>query len=117
MKTWIRHGFRWSARITGLLLVGLVAVVVAGQGPPNPLHAPPSVQVEFLGLLLVLAGCLAGWRWEGLGGLLVVAGFGAFVVTELAVNGKLPGGAIPLFAVPGVLFLAAFGVGRRARSA
>jgi len=113
MAPWLHLGFRWAARITGLLLVGMVLLFVIGEGPPNPFRQPIPVQVEFFGLFLVLAGCLAGWRWEGVGGVIIVAGFLAFLVTELIANGRPPGGAIPLFVVPGVLNLLSWGLGKR----
>ena len=108
MATWILHGLRWSARITGLLLAGMVLIFVIGEGPPNPFKQPPSVQVEFLGMILMVVGFLAAWRWEGIGGLLAVIGFALFAATELIVNGRPPGGAIPLFAIPGVLYLLSY---------
>jgi hypothetical protein len=98
-------GLKWSARLTGLLLVGLVLVFVVGEGVPNPVRQPPSVQIEFLGMALMLVGFLLGWRWEGLGGILAICGFAAFFAAEMIVNGKPPGKAIPLFVVPGILFL------------
>ncbi len=97
---------RWSARITGLSLVGLVMLFVMGEGGlPNMLHQPPCVQIEFLAVGLMLAGFLVGWRWEGVGGILSVLGFALFFVTEISANGRPPGGLLPLFAVPGILFL------------
>jgi peptidoglycan/LPS O-acetylase OafA/YrhL len=112
MATWIPHALRWSARTSGLLLVGMVLIFLVGEGPPNPFRQPPSVQVEFLGMILMVAGFLAGWRWEALGGLLAVTGFAAFAATEVIVNHSPPGGAIPLFAVPGLLFLLSYGAGK-----
>jgi len=109
MAAWILLGLRWSARITGLFLAGMVLVFLVGEGPPNPFKQPPSVQIEFLGMGLMVFGFLLGWRYEGVGGLLVVIGFVVFAAAELAVNGRLPGGAIPLFAVPGVLYLMSYG--------
>src|SRR5208282_5050282 len=109
MATWILIGLRWSARITCLFLAGMVLVFMVGQGPPNPFKQPPSVQIEFLGMGLMVFGFLLGWRFEGLGGLLAVMGFVVFAAVELAVNNKPPGGAIPLFAVPGVLYLMSYG--------
>ncbi len=109
----------WSARISGLLLVGLVVAITIGHGgSPNVFQAPPPVQIEFCGLFLGLAGFLLGWRWEGLGGIVASSGFAVFCATELIVNGKPPGGAIPLFVVPAVLFLASCGIHavRRRRS-
>ena len=105
MAAWTRLGLRWSARITGLLLAGMVLLFMIGEGPPNPWKQPPRVQVEFLGMALMVAGFLAGWRWAGAGGLVAVIGFVVFAATEFIVHGRPPGGAIPLFAVPGVLYL------------
>ncbi len=116
MATWIPHVLRWSARVTGLLLVGMVLILVAGEGPPNPFRQPPSVEVEFLAMILMVAGFLAGWRWEAVGGLLAVIGFALFAATEVIVNKQPPGGAIPLFAVPGVLYLLSCGAGKFMRS-
>jgi hypothetical protein len=117
MAAWTLLGLRWSARITGLLLVTMVLIFVVGEGPPNPFRQPPAVQVEFVAVLLMIAGFLAGWRWEGLGGLLAVIAFVGFAATELVVNGKPPGGAIPMFVVPGLLFLMSYGVESRMKAA
>jgi hypothetical protein len=116
MRTWILLGLRWSARITGLLLVALVLLIAAGEGVFNPLKAPAPVQVESVALILILVGFLVGWRSERLGALLALVGFAVFTATELAVNGKPPGGAIPLMAVPGILYLASYGVGLKCRT-
>ena len=56
-------------------------------------------------MILMVVGFLAGWRWEAVGGLLALLGFAAFAATEVVVNRRPPGGAIPLFVVPGVLYL------------
>ena len=102
----LQQGVGLAARISGLLLVALVAVFLVGEGgPPNVLRQPGPVQLEFLAICLMLTGFLLGWRWEALGGGLAVGGFALFFGTELAVNGNPPSGAIPLFAVPGILFL------------
>ena len=44
-----------------------------------------------------------------------IFGFGVFLATEMVVNGKPPGGAIPLFLIPGVLFLISFGLRKALR--
>jgi hypothetical protein len=96
----------WSARVTSLLLLGLVIVIVIGHGgPPNVLGQPTAVQLELASMGLMLLGLLLGWVREGLGGLLVILGLAAFNIVELAVNGRPALGAFPLFAVPAVLFL------------
>lgn len=101
---------RWAARITGLLLVGLVITFAVGEGPPNVFRQPLPVTVEFIGMGLMLAGFLIGWRWEAMGGATSIAGFAIFAATELIVNRHLPGFAICLFVVPGLLFLASSGL-------
>ncbi len=96
----------WSARITSLVLIGLVVFFVIGNGgPPTILRQPTSVQLEFAAMGLMLLGLVIGWVREGLGGLLALLGLAAFNAVELAVNGVPAKGAFPLFAVPGVLFL------------
>src|SRR5262245_48267317 len=97
---------RWSARASSLLLIGLVIVIMIGEGgPPNIFRQPTPVQLEFAALGLMLLGLIIGWVREGFGGLLVLLGLGAFNAVELAVNGRSALGAFPLFAVPGSLFL------------
>ena len=113
MSPWIHASIRWSARITGLAVLALVAVFVIGHGGfPNILGQPLPVQVECVGMLLMLTGLVAAWRWEVTGGLAVVAGFSVFLVTELVVNGRPPGGALPLFVIPGILFLVSGAIAR-----
>jgi CBS domain-containing protein len=96
----------WSARVTSLLLLGLVIVIVIGHGgPPNIFRQPTPVQLEFAAMAIMLLGLVIGWVRELLGGLLVLLGLAAFNVVELSVNGRPALGAFPLFAVPGALFL------------
>ena len=99
---------RWVARISGLLLVLLVFVFLVGEGVPNVFAAPFEVQLEFLAMAAMLAGFLVGLRWEAVGGGLAIAGFTLFCGVEQVVTGKLPGGAIPLFAIPGVLLILSY---------
>ena len=111
MNNWLDVSVRWGARITGLLLVGLVALITVGEGgPPNIMAQPLLVQVEFAAMFTMLAGFLVGWRWEGVGGVTAVVGFLVFLASEMIGNGTLPGGAIPLFVVPGILLLISHGL-------
>lgn len=103
---WVPLGLRWTARLTGLAFSALMAVFALGYGGlPNLLQQAVPAQIEFAGMFMMLAGFLAAWRWETLGGILATCGFAAFFATEMVTNGSPPGGLIPLFAIPGVLFL------------
>jgi hypothetical protein len=109
MSSSILHLLRWSARIAALLLVAMVGLIALGHGGlPNVLGQPVPVQVEFVALGLMVVGLVAGWKWEAWGGAVTLIGVGLFAATELAVNHRLPGGAIPWFLIPAVLFLLAF---------
>ena len=71
---------RWSARIIGALLCLLILVMAVGDGMPNPFTQPVRLQVGFLALALILAGIVAGWRWEFWGGIVSLSGWGLFVL-------------------------------------
>jgi hypothetical protein len=96
---------RWAARVTAALLVLLVATFAIGEGLPDPRRLSAPEAGTSLALLIVVLGLLAGFRWEALGGAAVLAGLAAIYVINLASVGKIPGGAFPLFAVPGLLYL------------
>jgi hypothetical protein len=105
------HMVRWSARVSALALLGLVALLCFGEGMPNLLRASLAENLQFLAFAVVLAGLVRGWRWEGLGGALVVGGLGGFSALNYLAVGRLPSGAFPLFFVPGLLYLASNGQG------
>ena len=95
---------RWTARAIGTLLVLLIVMLGIGEGMPNPFTQPPAVQAGFLALALLLAGILAGWRWELAGGVISLAGWCLF----LGQVKDFPRGMnwlIWALALPGVLFL------------
>ncbi len=96
---------RWAARILSVLLLGIVAAFVIGEGGPNPFAMPPREQAISIALAAMLIGLAAAWIWEGWGGLFIVSGFVAFAI----VNGRLPTTSLtnPLWMMllAGLLFL------------
>jgi hypothetical protein len=58
---------RWVARIlaTGVLLLVVVFAIIGGGLPPI-WKQPTGVKLEFLGMLLMLAGGVVGWKRDGL---------------------------------------------------
>jgi hypothetical protein len=107
---------RWSARLASALLVTLVVLIaIAHRGLPNVLEQPVPVQIEFAALGLMVLGLILGWIREAAGGAITLLGLGTFVATEVFTNHRMPGGAIPWFLIPAILFLAvsAMQMGRR----
>jgi hypothetical protein len=97
---------RWIARAAAALLIGFLALFMVGNGGlPNVLTQPGPVQLESLGLVTIVVGAVLGWWREIVGGALSLVGFVLFCAVELAVNGSLPGGAIPLFCIPGIALI------------
>lgn len=96
---------RWTARILGTLLATLLVCLAIGEGMPDPFTQPAGIQIGFLALGLVLAGLLAGWRWELWGGLVALAGWCTFVIIEVGSLRRLNLFMV-LLALPGVLYLA-----------
>ena len=66
---------RWAARIAGTLIVLLFLAFIVGEGLPAPSQLTAAEKLQFLGLFGLIAGLVLAWKWEGLGGLLGVAGF------------------------------------------
>jgi hypothetical protein len=98
---------RWVARFSALALAGLVLFFAIGQGF-NPFKLKPTELALTVPFGACWVGFCLGWRWEGWGGLLVVAGVSSFYLVHFAVTGfgHFPRGwAVPALAGPGVLFL------------
>ena len=90
---------RWAARVLGVLLVALVVVFMLGEG------VPPLVLQTIL-FWACLAGLIVALRWEGIGGLLALAGMAGFYAINYIFAGRLPRGPFfPLFLVASVLYL------------
>src|SRR5208282_3728362 len=93
---------RWTARIGGASLVGVVVCIAIGEGVPNLFAQPVRIQLGFLGLALLMIGILAGWRWELGGGILSISGWVLFLVTIL----KSPRALMTFdLALPGALYV------------
>ena len=98
-------GLRWLARTLGGLMVAVLAVFAAGEGL-HPLLMSHTEMLMLVALFVALAGLVLGWRHEGLGGALSVAGMLAFYTLNYTASGKWPGGFVfPFLFVPGLLFL------------
>ena len=73
---------RWTARTTGALLVTILVVLLTAHGLP-PLHGQPvGMQLTFLAWLLVMLGCVVGWKLEGTAALLIGLGWSLFPIAD-----------------------------------
>ena len=98
---------RWSGRITALILGAFLMLFIVGEGFIGG-HGPPPLHV-LAPFLVVLAGLGLGWRYEALGGLLLLVAFGYFNLMEWRANGRfLRLGAFHLMLAPAVLYLTAW---------
>ncbi len=73
---------RWTARILGFLVLLLIAAFAVGEGVPNPLAQPPTVNLLFAAFLTMVVGLLVAWKWESTGGILILGGLGLFAVVN-----------------------------------
>jgi hypothetical protein len=100
-------GVRWLARIMALGLAGVILFIAIGQGF-NPAMLTPRELALAVPLFATWVGLMLGWRWEGLGGALVVGGIASFYLIHFATTGldHFPRGwFLPGLAVPGVMYL------------
>lgn len=103
-------GIRWAARVLGALLVILVVVIAVGesisQGMLNPLDLTWSESLLFVAFIVMLLGIIAAWRWDGIGGAVVVVGFIGFWLINFASSQRLwMGWVFALFLLVGVMHL------------
>jgi hypothetical protein len=101
--------FRWIARGWSLLSLGFVALFVLGQAlhPTAPL---PTTARDLIGLSLfplgVCLGMILAWKWEALGGSIILGSLAAFYALLRFTDGRFPRGPyFALVAAPGDLFI------------
>jgi hypothetical protein len=109
-------GLRWTARLLALLIAGFVLLMAIGEGfsPAKLKSSELALAVPFF---VAWVGMVLGWRWEGLGGTLVVAGILGFYLVHFATTGfgRFPRGwFFPTLTLPGILFLACWFLRRSA---
>lgn len=108
-------GMKWLARLWALAMAGLI-LLIAVDGGLHPTRLQWPELILFVPLFLAWLGLWLGWRWEGLGGALVVVGMASFYLTHFALTGfgRSPRGwAFPVMAVPGLLFLLCWSLRRK----
>jgi hypothetical protein len=102
---------RWIGRIWGLGLLALAIIMIV---TPDPYAQADIAFAEYLIPAFLVGGAVVGslvaWRWEGLGGAMVVGGWLAAILWDHVVYDRwLPISMVAttglFFATPGLLFL------------
>jgi hypothetical protein len=83
----------------------LIAILAIGEGGPNPLQV--SLRENLLGsaLLAMLIGQIVAWKWEGIGGLLILGGFALFAIVNPGVRLNQSLVVVGPWLVTGLLYL------------
>ena len=114
---------RWSARLTGLVSIGVLLLFLTGEDGLVGGNGWAKVRpVEWLGLLCfpfgVLLGLALAWWREALGAAVAAVSVTAFYVQHVLLAGRLPGGPwFLIFAAPAALFFASWLAHRRRSNA
>jgi hypothetical protein len=109
MKLPILSVVRWTARILGTAILLLIVAIAVGEGLPNPFAQPVEVQLLFAAMLTIMVGLILAWKWELLGGLLILGGFAFFAIVNHGIKLNLAFG--PMLAV-GLVYLGCGSAGR-----
>lgn len=101
---------RWIARVWAALMAGLIVFIFIGDAISDGIdpifHLTLRESLMMVAFLVTWLGLVLGWKWERLGGSLVVCGMAAFYLLDFGFSGSFPRG--PMFLIislPGVLFL------------
>ncbi len=103
---------RWFARILSALIVLFHALSFVADRPPASLSSADKLHLTLWGIIML--GMLIAWKWEGIGGLVILLAF----VIQIGMNPE----AIsmwPFWVAPftGMLFLICWVYGRRKNEA
>ncbi|HNX26640.1 MAG TPA: hypothetical protein PKK48_04460 [Phycisphaerae bacterium] len=86
----------------GVMALLIVMFLVGENGLVNPFVLPLSTAIKFFCIWAICIGCMAGWKWQGAGGIIVIAGVLVFHIVE---KRFWLAGLFPFFDVAGILYL------------
>ena len=102
MKSKLLTVARWTARVVGTVILALIVTIAVGEGLPNPLNQPLVVNLLSVAMLAMVVGLAVAWKWEGVGGILILGGWAFFAIVNHGL--KLNVVFVPMLAV-GLLYL------------
>jgi hypothetical protein len=113
MNTKMRNTLRWIARILAALMAAMILFIFIGDAAADGIgpisHLTFREMLMMAAFLIVFVGLVLAWKWERLGGWMIVGGMLAFYLLDFAFSGTFPRGATFLIiALPGILFLISY---------
>lgn len=105
-ETKIISVIRFFARLFSILLLFIVISLAIGEVFPHPFNLSGKELLFSIALLVMLFGLIMAWKWEGLGGSLIIFGFLLFFISNSLLSNSLRLGIFLLiFPITGVLYL------------
>jgi len=105
-----RQILRWIARVWAALMTALIMFIFIGDALADGIGPIFNLTVReilmMVAFLTVFVGLILAWKWERLGGWLIVGGMVAFYIIDFVSSGTFPrGGTFLMIALPGILYL------------
>ncbi len=102
---------RWIARISGAGLVLLIGTFVFAEGVPDVTKFSTTESILMGALVMMCLGLLLAYKFEAVGGLMLLAGYTTFVVGNSRINWFLT-----IFPLIGCLYLYVWSQSRLTRN-
>lgn len=97
---------RYLAHLFSVLLIVVVILLTLGETFPGSSDATSRELLLTFSLIIMLVGLFAAWKWEGIGGSLIILGFLFFLIFNSVFSDFLRlGFFFLLFPLTGILFL------------
>ena len=98
--------FRFVARLFSVLLVLVILSLAIGEGFPSPANLTTTELLLTISLIIMLTGLLLAWKWEFIGGIIIIIGFLVFFIINSVHSGYLRlGYFFIVFPITGLLYL------------
>jgi len=102
----ILSSIRFFAHLFTVLLIFVVVLLAIGESFPGPSSLTTNELILTASLLVMLTGLIAAWKWEGIGGSLIIIGFLMFFILNSVTSNSLNLGMFfLLFPLTGLLYL------------
>ncbi|MBU0473672.1 MAG: hypothetical protein KKF62_05870 [Bacteroidetes bacterium] len=97
---------RYLAHLFSILLIFVVILLALGETFPNSFNLTSREFLLTTSLFVILAGLFSAWKWEGIGGALIIVGFLVFIIINAIFSDYLKLGIFfLLFPLTGLLYL------------